>query len=116
MEKFHEWKVKNPIVAGLLVWIIAILVETHIIVPAATEIGQTIKRAVVREEPNTNSVVISQVEEAHNVLIIDAVPYYYYVEFNDPVSNELLCGYISKKSVFHLSDDASAVMESEAGE
>jgi len=52
-----------------------------------------------RESPASTSNVVYQITQEQNIYIIDEVPYYYYVQTTDPDTNELIEGYISKKSL-----------------
>lgn len=106
MAQIQEWKQQNPIVAVILCFIVSFLIQNYILSPVFSQIGQTIKSAVIREEPNASSAQVCQVEKDWEVVLIDDVPYYYQVEFDDPVTGERLYGFISKKTVRPvLSDD-----------
>ena len=97
-----KWKERNPIIA----YLVAILISNIIwalIVNAASWTGKTIKAAVVRDEPSSSAIGICRIQPSQNVIVIGDVPYYYLIEFNDPNTNELQRGYISKKSVQAIS-------------
>lgn len=64
----------------------------------------TANKLNVRENPNTTSKVIYQLEHFEVVKVIDSKPYWFKIQFIDSINNTTLIGWISKKYTLDYSD------------
>ena len=85
------WIIKNVFLVILLGIAASMIYERFI--------GSVDKPAAVRAEPRVSATSIYIINQHQDIIILDDVPYYYYVEFDDPESQQAIQGYISKRSV-----------------
>lgn len=66
------------------------------------------RTASVKELPSAESVIVKKVSQDQIVEIVGNERYYYLIEFEDPETNEIFQGYISKRSVHQIDIDESS--------
>ncbi len=84
----------------LLVKVISFILLEMILLPLwGCVVVEPIMSLLFRDAPDSTSNIVYQITQEQNIYIIDEVPYYYHVHTTDPYTNELIEGYISKKSL-----------------
>lgn len=93
----EKYKGTNPVV----VWIIekVILVIAVGIIVGISVNAITSKSSSIREAPDTSSPILYEISEAQEIKITGDIPYYYAIEYENTVTQEVITGYISKRSV-----------------
>lgn len=96
---FKKLQEKHPVWIGLLKFVLVSLLLQIALNLASTAIGQLLFPAKMHEKPQASSPIIHQVMENQTVVITGDAPYYYEVEIQDAASQQVLTGYISKRSI-----------------
>jgi len=92
---------RKPMLAKALKYIVLNLIIPFLFVQLGTYTWNRFivqKDALVREEPNSISTVINNITINQHFFIVDSVPYYYHIKFQDPKTNELVEGYLYKNN------------------
>lgn len=97
-DKYLVFQKSNPIVARIILCIWTILLGLLINV-ASHYLLNTITKSAMKESPQAQSNTIIIIEQNQTVQVINSVPYYFEIEYTDPVTNKTYQGYISKRSV-----------------
>jgi len=105
MAIIQRWKIENPVVASIVQLLVTIII-TQLLCDLLHWGAAALKNSKIREEPNRKATVICQIKQGETITVIGDAPYYYLVEFDDPDTNELRSGYISKKSVKPTQSDS----------
>ena len=103
MSVLLKWKERNPIIAFLVALLISNIIW-NLFINAVSWTAKTVKASVIRNEPTSSAIETCRIQQAQHVIVIGDVPYYYFIEFNDPNTNAPQRGYISKKSVQAISE------------
>ena len=98
-ERIDGFTKEHPVWAYIIKSIFIALILGIIQDTASTYIGRLINSAHVYEEPSSMSQTIYHIEQHQDILIINTVPYYYQIEIKDPSSEQVISGYVSKRSV-----------------
>lgn len=100
MESLEKWKAKNPLIAFLLEKLTLIIV-TAILTFAIESAGQVVaKKAAVRNEPSSQSIVNNYIYNDQTIVIIESHPYYYkIIHYDDESQAEVVQGWVAKRSI-----------------
>lgn len=105
------WKKENPIYAGVLSFLIGIVLEA-IIISALGSIATSAKNLVMRKQASSKSEVTMVIPQGDQLLILSAdEPYYYKAYYSDPDGNEYE-GYVSKRMLNHTTSPSDATPSS----
>lgn len=104
MSKAIAYKAKNPVLAWVFICIILPIIINIAVALIPAGIGTLLKAASVKESPSADSEIICQVKQDQIVEIVGDEPYYYLIEFEDPNTNEVYQGYVSKRSIRPVED------------
>jgi len=99
MEWYEKWAKQNPVIAKLLTKYILPVFIAVTATMAVTSISATRSATLLREEPMRNAPVITTIIENKNVFIVDSVPYWHEVEYEDVDTGEIYSGWIPKRSI-----------------
>lgn len=100
----QNWKAHNPVAAFIVQTVVTALIS-QLISSLLSWGASALRDASIREQPNSRAAVVCQVKQGETITVVGDAPYYYLVEFDSPDANELISGYISKKSVKPAQDD-----------
>ncbi len=92
----QKWKTKNPIVAGVIIFILLTLMSKAI-ETWGEYVYETTKSVCIHEQPKKESETIIQLTKSIEIKIIADVPYYYQIECEN--GKEIITGWVSKRSV-----------------
>ena len=87
-----KWKEKNPVIASIIFFLFLAFL-TGII----QSFGETVKSAIMYEQPKSESSIILKLDASQEVKIIDIVPYFYEIEINK--EDTTITGFVSKRSI-----------------
>lgn len=99
IKAYEDFKEKNPVIEGVLRYLIISVIGAILINVASQHIGELASGTKIKTEPTANAPTIIIVEKNTIVNIIADVPYYYEVITEDEVSKEEIRGWISKRSI-----------------
>jgi len=97
VEWCDKWAECNPALVRLLKIVIMPLFLTVAGAVIATAVI-TARQTPLREEPATNAATITNIIHNQNIFIINSVPYWYEIEYEDTSTGKYHCGWIPKRT------------------
>jgi len=94
----NKWAERNPVIVKIFVDYIRpilIAVASGIIVAHAI----TSQETPLHTEPTSNAPIVTNIIENQNVVIVNSVPDWHEIEFEDKVTGETYCGWVVKRSI-----------------
>jgi len=94
----NKWAARNPVIVKMLVHFILplfIAIASGIIVTYAI----TSREAPLRTEPTSKAPIVINIIENQNIVIVNSVPYWHEIEYEDKVTGETYCGWVAKRSI-----------------
>jgi|GEM_PF-4225711 len=95
---YNKWKERNPAIAKMLRHFILPLLITivgGVIVVHAT----TSRETLLRTEPTSKAPIVINMIENQNIVIVNSVPYWHEIKYEDKFTGETCCGWVAKRSV-----------------
>lgn len=99
MRRLKSFSDTHPLLAAILVAVILPLLLDFLYDLGTTKIGQPDTPTKVYEEPRTTAPIIFQLEPLQQVKVIGEQPYYFQVELTDGNTQEIIIGFVSKRSL-----------------
>lgn len=105
-EKVGKWKDKNPVIYAVIVQILLPLLIS--IFASFLYAKITTPKAAIKEEPSATGEVIYNITINQDVTIINDTRYYYKVLYHNKENDEIIAGWVSKRSL-EINDDISSL-------